>query len=199
MQEIPDITGISVQALQGRSLADFSVDERMLWAERREARREEDAAYFLLGIFDIYMPLIYGEGLKRAFVRLRKEIKESLKDESSTSPSTLSSEEPKRKHEPTSTVPFGRGSDFAELSSYEKHPSNDRKVQKGSMDVIPMWPGGIIKTRFSGVYLQQRDMMSNAAKYGKWDEVMELLEVARYAYCENWANVVRLSEKPSSP
>ncbi|PVH97328.1 hypothetical protein DM02DRAFT_730649 [Periconia macrospinosa] len=60
------------------------------------------------------------------------------------------------------------------------------------MDVIPMWPGDIIRIRLSEVYLQQRDMMSNAAKYGKWDEVMELLEVARYAYGENWANVVRL-------
>lgn len=199
VQEINGITGVSVQALQGRSLADFSADERMLWAERRETKREEDAAYSLLGIFDIYMPLIYGEGRKRAFVRLQKEIKESLEDGPSTSPSALSSEERTRKHEPTSTAPFDRGSDFAELSNYEKHPSNNGRLQKGSMDAIPMWPGDIIRTGFSGVYLQQRDMMSNAAYYGRWDEVRELLEAARDAHGENWANVVRLSEKPSSP
>jgi len=34
----------------------------MLWAVKRNIKREEDAAYSLLGIFNIYMPLIYGEG-----------------------------------------------------------------------------------------------------------------------------------------
>ena len=76
LQEIHDATGISVQALQGRPLPQFSVDERMAWAERRGTEREEDAAYSLLGIFNIYMPLIYGEGRKRAFIRLQKEIEE---------------------------------------------------------------------------------------------------------------------------
>jgi hypothetical protein len=46
-------------------------------AAKRETKREEDAAYSLLGIFDIHMPLIYGEGRKKALVRLHKEIKDS--------------------------------------------------------------------------------------------------------------------------
>jgi KaiC/GvpD/RAD55 family RecA-like ATPase len=54
----------------------------MLWAARRETKREEDAAYSLLGIFDIHMPLIYGEGRKKALIRLQKEIQETLKDKS---------------------------------------------------------------------------------------------------------------------
>lgn len=77
-REIAEITGISIQALQGRPLGQFSVDERMSWAERRETKREEDIAYSLLGIFDIHMPLIYGEGRDRALFRLQKEIKESV-------------------------------------------------------------------------------------------------------------------------
>jgi hypothetical protein len=50
----------------------------MLWVERRETTREEDMAYSLLGIFDIYMPLIYGEGRENAFKRLREEINKAL-------------------------------------------------------------------------------------------------------------------------
>ena len=82
VREIHEITGITVRALQGSPLSGFSVDERMSWAAGRETKREEDGAYSLLGIFDIHMPLLYGEGRGRAFIRLQKEIKESLKDES---------------------------------------------------------------------------------------------------------------------
>ena len=74
-QLIHEITGITVQALQGMSLSHFSVDERMSWAARRQTKRGEDAAYSLLGIFDIHMPLIYGEGRKKAVTRLKNKIK----------------------------------------------------------------------------------------------------------------------------
>lgn len=80
-QEIHNITGISIQALRGDCLSDFSVDERMSWADKRETKREEDAAYALLGLFDTHMPLIYGEGREKAFDRLRREIKESSRHE----------------------------------------------------------------------------------------------------------------------
>ena len=76
-RQIHEITGITIQALQGTALSEFSVTERLLWAENRETKREEDKAYSLLGIFEIHMPLIYGEGAKNAFGRLRKEIAES--------------------------------------------------------------------------------------------------------------------------
>jgi hypothetical protein len=82
VQEIHKITGISVQALEGRPLSQFSVEERISWAAGRETKREEDATYSLLGIFDIHMPLIYGEGQKKALIRLQKEIKGSSMEES---------------------------------------------------------------------------------------------------------------------
>jgi len=71
---IHEITGVAVQALQGSSLTQFSVTERMTWAAKRATSIEEDQAYCLLGIFDIHLPLIYGEGKENAFRRLRKEI-----------------------------------------------------------------------------------------------------------------------------
>ncbi|KAF2843948.1 HET-domain-containing protein, partial [Plenodomus tracheiphilus IPT5] len=74
MQELHGITGISVEALQGGPLDRLSVDERMSWLGKRQTKREEDAAYSMLGIFDVHMPVIYGEGLRKAFLRLRREI-----------------------------------------------------------------------------------------------------------------------------
>ncbi|KAN0067835.1 TPR-like protein [Elaphomyces granulatus] len=73
-RHIHEVTGIPIKALRGSPLSDFSVRERMLWAEKRETTREEDKAYSLLGIFDVYMPLIYGEGRENAFRRLREEM-----------------------------------------------------------------------------------------------------------------------------
>jgi hypothetical protein len=73
-QQIHEITGIPLLALRGTPLSQFSVEDRLLWAETRQTTREEDRAYSMLGICDVYMPLIYGEGGKNAFRRLRKEL-----------------------------------------------------------------------------------------------------------------------------
>ncbi|KAF2230084.1 hypothetical protein EV356DRAFT_354473 [Viridothelium virens] len=76
-QQIHEITGIATQALRGSSLSDFTVDTRMSWAAKRTTTRKEDEAYCLLGIFNIHMPLIYGEGRDNAVLRLREEINKS--------------------------------------------------------------------------------------------------------------------------
>ena len=73
-QQIHEITGIADSALRGAALSEFSVSERFSWIERRQTKREEDKAYSLLGIFNIYMPLIYGEGEENAFKRLRTSV-----------------------------------------------------------------------------------------------------------------------------
>lgn len=71
---ISKITGIDPEYLLGpKNVTDASVSEKMYWASRRTTTRAEDIAYCLLGIFDIAMPLLYGEGSK-AFVRLQEEI-----------------------------------------------------------------------------------------------------------------------------
>lgn len=62
--------------------ADTSVAKRMSWVSRRQTSREEDMAYCLLGLFDINMPLLYGEGAKKAFQRLQIEIMRNNDDES---------------------------------------------------------------------------------------------------------------------
>jgi heterokaryon incompatibility protein (HET) len=78
-QQIHKITGIAINALRGH-LSQFSDDERMSWAEKRETTREEDQAYCLMGIFDVSLPVIYGEGKKNALKRLQDAINHRSND-----------------------------------------------------------------------------------------------------------------------
>ena len=77
---LSDVTGIGLKFIT-RELSfhtDASIADRMHWASRRTTTRLEDEAYCLLGIFDVNMPTLYGEG-RRAFIRLQQEIiKQSL-------------------------------------------------------------------------------------------------------------------------
>ncbi|KAF2680742.1 HET-domain-containing protein, partial [Lentithecium fluviatile CBS 122367] len=92
--ELPiyNITGIAIAALRGASLSNFSVAERISWAARRETTIEEDQVYCLLGIFDVHMPVIYGERVEHAMRRLRKEILET--DRTSTLKEVYESDNP---------------------------------------------------------------------------------------------------------
>ncbi|KAH7398612.1 hypothetical protein BKA66DRAFT_407517 [Pyrenochaeta sp. MPI-SDFR-AT-0127] len=73
-QQIHEITGIPASALQGASLSQFAVKERLSWIGQRQTKLEEDKAYSLQGIFDVYIAPIYKEGTARAFQRLMDEI-----------------------------------------------------------------------------------------------------------------------------
>lgn len=80
--KIADITGIDVDVLMGAvNIEDFSVAKRMSWASKRSTTRIEDLAYSLLGIFNVNMPMLYGEG-PRAFLRLQEEIMKHSDDHS---------------------------------------------------------------------------------------------------------------------
>ncbi|KAK1981317.1 heterokaryon incompatibility protein-domain-containing protein [Colletotrichum cereale] len=74
------ITGIDHDVLEfKKELTAVPVAVKMSWASRRETTRVEDRAYSLLGLFDINMPMIYGEGHK-AFQRLQEEIVKETDD-----------------------------------------------------------------------------------------------------------------------
>lgn len=76
------ITGIDAYILTGGDLSDISVARRMCWASARETTRPEDVAYCLLGIFNVNMPLLYGEGYRNAFHRLQDAILKVSDDQS---------------------------------------------------------------------------------------------------------------------
>src|SRR5436190_4578014 len=46
----------------------------MAWIGGRQTTREEDMAYSLFGIFDVQIPILYGEGREKEFKRLWKEV-----------------------------------------------------------------------------------------------------------------------------
>jgi hypothetical protein len=76
---ICSITGINTDVLRGRSPLTCTAAERMSWAAGRRTTLVEDEAYCLLGMFDINMPLLYGEGT-RSFTRLQEEIIKQSED-----------------------------------------------------------------------------------------------------------------------
>lgn len=51
----------------------------MSWASKRQTTRVEDVAYCLIGIFNVSMPLLYGER-DTAFVQLQEEIVRRSRD-----------------------------------------------------------------------------------------------------------------------
>ena len=73
-REVCEITKVPVEAIRGQRLVDFSIDERLSWAAKRTTTLKEDRVYCLLGIFGVYLLLIYGEGEAYAELRLREEI-----------------------------------------------------------------------------------------------------------------------------
>ena len=85
MGEIEAITGVEAWVLlledgeASTAISQVPLAKRMYWAVKRQTTRIEDVAYCLLGIFDVNMPMIYGEGSK-AFIRLQEEILKKTTD-----------------------------------------------------------------------------------------------------------------------
>ena len=81
--EVSIITGVPSEDLElfQPKKSRTCIAQRMSWAARRTTTRLEDEAYSLLGVFDINMLLLYGEGC-RAFARLQEEIIKRSTDDS---------------------------------------------------------------------------------------------------------------------
>jgi hypothetical protein len=88
-EQIHKITNIPYAAIERAPLSQFTVNERLQWKEHRETKHEEDGAYSLLGIFDVYLAPLYGERAAGAFRRLMHEIQKQercIQDIRSTDP-----------------------------------------------------------------------------------------------------------------
>lgn len=124
-----EATGIPIEVLKTGDVRDISVAKRMSWASRRETTREEDRAYSLMGLFDINMPMVYGEG-KRAFVRLQEEIMK-ISNEFVDLPIQLTS--------PT---------ELSQLPLWLVSPGNCQESPTDLFLAIPFSPGRLQKTLF---------------------------------------------------
>ncbi|KAI0881817.1 HET-domain-containing protein [Annulohypoxylon maeteangense] len=78
---LSEITNIPRIALDSGDFSQFCAAARLAWAADRETTRVEDRAYSLLGLLEVNMPLLYGEGNK-AFTRLQEEVIKSRDDDS---------------------------------------------------------------------------------------------------------------------
>jgi hypothetical protein len=79
--EIESITGIPRALLEGSiDLDNVRAEDVWTWSRDRKTTRPEDLAYCLLGLFGVSMAVIYGEGEKNSFRRLRREILRAGKD-----------------------------------------------------------------------------------------------------------------------
>jgi hypothetical protein len=72
---IAEITKIPVQAVRGNPFSEFSIAERKKWAAHRQTTEEEDLVYCLMGLCEVSMPTIYGEGKEAALKRLEMTVK----------------------------------------------------------------------------------------------------------------------------
>jgi len=70
VDRISAITTISKEVLLTGDPSSSSVAQIMSWASKRQTTRLEDRAYCLLGLFEVNMPMLYGEG-NGAFTRLQ--------------------------------------------------------------------------------------------------------------------------------
>ncbi|KAH7402447.1 hypothetical protein BKA66DRAFT_448776 [Pyrenochaeta sp. MPI-SDFR-AT-0127] len=140
VQKIHNITGISTDALKGAPLSQFSIEERFSWAARRVTKREEDSAYSLFGIFDVQMPLLYGEGQKKAFIRLRKDIEQSCETHS---PATVAAT-------PVGwNVPFRRNRQFVGREAYLTRLQDALFIENQPTRIAITGLGGVGKTQIA--------------------------------------------------
>ncbi|KAI1660528.1 HET-domain-containing protein [Daldinia decipiens] len=81
--QLAETTRVDYKILLGdEPLESASIARRMSWAAQRVTTRPEDKAYCLMGIFSVSMPMLYGEGAEKAFIRLQEEIMKQSDDES---------------------------------------------------------------------------------------------------------------------
>ncbi len=119
---LEDITGIPSDVFISGDVAKYCAAAVLAWAAHRETTRIEDSAYSLLGLLDLNMPLLYGEG-SRAFQRLQEEILASRHDES-----ILAAGYGCLGHRPLHDRPI-----FARSMSEFQHCGNFRMTRRGSL------------------------------------------------------------------
>lgn len=270
VEELSKITKIPTEVLKGRDVREISVEERMSWVKNRTTRREEDEVYSLLGLFDTFMPLIYGEGRERALARLHKELREVglIFDTGTTTRQQFSAAEVEQMRSAMLDMNHFRENNKRSRSDYdavilehahkidavrdghellsrrvqaieeqlsahtqEETPTKKRTLKHTAVaqsaprhvptavvhtvetlmparrreesleappsdpeyySILPTWPGDAILNRSSSSpFDESRDLLSDAAKFGRWEKAFQLLNMARDERHENWANSVR--------
>ncbi|KAL5388801.1 hypothetical protein DPSP01_002906 [Paraphaeosphaeria sporulosa] len=72
--ELQEVTGIPISALQGKALSHFDVHKRISWTEHRTTKIPADRAYSLMGILGVSLSPIDGESPSEAMRRVTDEV-----------------------------------------------------------------------------------------------------------------------------
>ncbi|KAG4429842.1 hypothetical protein IFR05_014674 [Cadophora sp. M221] len=176
-QQIHEITGVPATALRQYSFSQFDIDERFSWAKSRQTTRGEDKAYSLLGIFDVQMPLLYGEGEVKAFQRLREAIDKPLKEQLETLPNS------------SIVIPFSRDTEFVERAVLDQ--IHEKCAVSGSRTAL-VGLGGIGKSQLAIEYAYRtRDRSPET-----WVFWVHASNAARFEQSfRDIANYVKISER----
>jgi hypothetical protein len=169
---LSNLTGIPVAVLETNDLSSASVAQKMSWASHRKTTRREDMAYCLLGLFDINMPLLYGEG-EKAFLRLQEHITASSTDhslfawgvDSGSAGETLENIRSYRSIFARSPADFAECGDLVEFNFVR--PESWTQTNRGFHAVLPTFSCAVAKQLF--------DMGVNASLPGYIDDTNYLV------------------------
>ncbi|KAF6817877.1 Vegetative incompatibility protein HET-E-1-like protein 13 [Colletotrichum plurivorum] len=151
VEQLEGITGIDEFVLRGGSPQRVSVGRRMSWAAGRKTTRPEDIAYSLLGIFDVNMPLLYGEGLN-AFTRLQEQILQQSDDH--TLFAWRASKESAEK-EPLRGLLARSPDEFANFRDWSYH-SFHGETSPRSDNILQVWPRSPVGVSKRGIHFVSR-------------------------------------------
>ena len=120
------------------SYTEFSIAQRMSWFGERKTTRLEDEAYCLLGLFDIRMPPLYGEG-SNAFQRLQEEIMKQSADTTlfAWEDIYLDDEIHSCLFAPSPSAFKSKGIKYAPLRSTQQQPGRTSKVRQSISSCSP--------------------------------------------------------------
>lgn len=143
--DISKITSIHIPYLvHPDSIRLASVAKRMSWVSARTTTRAEDIAYCLLGIFEINMPLLYGEG-RKAFIRLQEEIIKHSNDHTIfcwSWPPSMPDETPDWQGcLAPSPITFCDSGDFTTITTVNDHATDFQLTNSGLRITLPLFDG----------------------------------------------------------
>lgn len=140
-QQLSMITHIDEKILLGFNFRRRSIAERMSWASMRNSTRIEDQAYSLLGLFDVNIPLLYGEG-SRAFRRLQEEIIRNSHDQSIFAWGMIESFDSGHESRLLAESPqnFATSGDIIAFSSRNQRPAVSFSLTNTGLNIrLPLW------------------------------------------------------------
>ena len=158
IQEATNIDRIYVQDRE--TIQKAGIATKFSWASRRQTTRIEDAAYCLLGLVQVNMPMLYGEG-KRAFHRLQLELLRKKSDHT-----ILAWNHPNVKDHISGVL--------APSVSYFQHAAMSRKIETSSADEIDVTNHGLKVTLRCSPSLTGTDLVALLHCKDRWNRPLAL-------------------------